>query len=211
MSCLITGYPLHAHSLPEGSITLQLHLSGVQTNTTLCPLCVHHRQQKVGPHNSRDVCSVLHHAGPLDEDQDGWNVVWTYFNFLASQCFEGVVITRLIVKEVTCTWLVLHSEDFYTWQLSAVLHVLYDLLHVEIATVLLIVVAVSWTAPAALYLDLGEAEGCCCFSLSLWTSSPSSRPLQLSVFLPWSWTSARGLDSLPPPCRTSSYSSLDTG
>lgn len=62
---------------------------------------------------------------------------------------------------------------------------------VHVNTVLLIAAAVPVTAPAALCSDQGWPGGSCCFSLSL--CPHSSRPPQLSVSLPWSWTSARDL------------------
>ena len=63
--------------------------------------------------------------------------------------------------------------------------------HVEIALVLLTAVDEPVTAPAALYLAVGQAEGSCSFPPSL--QRPSRCSLQLSVSLPWSWTSAHDL------------------
>lgn len=64
------------------------------------------------------------------------------------------------------------------------------LVHAEMAAVLLIVAA---EAPPVPFLNPAEAEECGRFSPPLlWISPPAPSPL-LSVSLPWSWTSARGL------------------
>lgn len=87
--------------------------------------------------------------------------------FWTWKCFEGV-------------------ECFVVWEWLA---------HVEAAIVVLIVAAVCWASPAALYRHLREAEEGCCPSLSLARTRPSSQTPLLSVSLPWSWTSARGLST----------------
>lgn len=91
------------------------------------------------------------------------------------------------LKHVNLRWLV----TFGGWTVRCV--------PIETAVLLLILAAASWSAPAALHLGQGEAEESCCSSP--WPSqscppsrSPSSHPL-LSVSLPWSWTSARGLST----------------
>lgn len=142
---------------------------------------------RVHPHHT--ISALLRVTKQLYVLTDHWLLLHAHTNFnlkaptawlscQKEQDSQNHLWAEHVVSEMLCE----HSKVMRVWRV-----------HVEGALVVLIAAAVSWIVPAALFLDPGEAEESCCSSSSLSQSPPSSRLARLSVSLPWSWTSARGL------------------